>query len=443
MNISNGRLGIQYFVKGIHIMNSYVFMPKNDIKDMKYSATELFHRLQEDVYDSFSFRYDFVYGSSKMNIVGNDNKGKYLPEIDAEIVIDNVDFLRIFIDSLNKRCEFIHHGDATFIIDMYNSESNNIDFKINLSIIRNPSENPIQFVSYNENSRRYEWKKQNSCFCDIKNKIKWIRKKNLTEKLKANYKNKLDNENLISSVLFAEAVTEICNNNGYNKPATKTKNRHTDTQKNEIYKFVYVTKAKAKPAKILVVNIIQELQKLLKGKLTFQYKFVGSSSRNMITEDIKGNVGFDFDVDIIPNLPDNYKPKQIRDMIRNALNNISCKNGFSCPSDSTSVLEIKCINREKSKIVYSCDFAIVRVRSNNRKQFIRYNKSQNNYAWEYRGDEYDNVSEKYNWIKNNEYVNKLRDCYIDMKNKNYCKDRHSRTIFAEAVNNIYNKYRKR
>lgn len=426
-------------------MNSYVFMPKNDIKDMKYSATELFHRLQEDVYDSFSFRYDFVYGSSKMNIVGNDNKGKYLPEIDAEIVIyapDNVDFLRIFIDSLNKRCEFIPHGDTTFIINMYDSY-NQRNFKLNLSVIRNLPDNSTQYVSYNKNSRRYEWKKHNSNFCDIKKKSEWISKKNLTEKLKANYKKKLDNENLITSVLFAKAVTEICNNNGYNKPATKTKNRHTDTQKNEIYKFVYVTKAEAKPAKVLVVNIIQELQKILKGKLTFQYKFVGSSSRNMITEDIKGNVGFDFDVDIIPDLPDNYKPKQIRDMIRNALNNISGKYGFSCPSDSTSVLEIKCINREESKIVYSCDFAIVRVRSNNRKQFIRYNKSQKNYTWEYRGDEYDNVSEKYEWIKKNKHTIDLRNCYIEMKNKNYCKDRHSRTIFAEAVNNIHNKYKKR
>ena len=54
---------------------------------------------------------------------------------------------------------------------------------------------------------------------------------------------------------------------------------------------------------------IQKILKLVHRDLskyyTFQTKVVGSYSRNMITKDMKGNVGFDFDFNIYPNDDEN------------------------------------------------------------------------------------------------------------------------------------------
>ena len=68
-----------------------------------------------------------------------------------------------------------------------------------------------------------------------------------------------------------------------------------------MYHYEYVRKRDAKPYRDEFLDIIHEIQNLLRDKFTFSYKFVGSSSRNMITCDFTTNKGFDFDVDFYIN----------------------------------------------------------------------------------------------------------------------------------------------
>ena len=68
-----------------------------------------------------------------------------------------------------------------------------------------------------------------------------------------------------------------------------------------MYHYEYVSKRDAKPYRDEFLDIIHEIQNLLRDKFTFSYKFVGSSSRNMITCDFMTNKGFDFDVDFYIN----------------------------------------------------------------------------------------------------------------------------------------------
>ena len=58
------------------------------------------------------------------------------------------------------------------------------------------------------------------------------------------------------------------------------------------------TKKEAAPVKAELLEIIHEVQDIVRDDFTFQYTFIGSSSRNMITEDIKSNIGYDFDVNL-------------------------------------------------------------------------------------------------------------------------------------------------
>lgn len=207
-----------------------------------------------------------------------------------------------------------------------------------------------------------------------------------------------------------------------------------------MHDFQYVTRAEAKSVKDELYAIIHEVQDIVRADFTFQFKPVGSSSRNMITYDKKSNIGFDFDFDFeINDDKENYSPKEIRYIIKNAIDQVAPRYGYNYCEDSTRVLTIKKINTYTSRILHSCDFALVYNCKDGRQQYIRLNKNNNNYTWEFQGKGFKNLDNKISWLKHNGYWTELRDYYLDNKNYNNNPDKHSRFIFAESVNEMYQK----
>lgn len=207
-----------------------------------------------------------------------------------------------------------------------------------------------------------------------------------------------------------------------------------------MHDFCYVTKKVATPVKAKLLGIIHEGQKSVRDNFTFQFTFIGSSSRNMITYDRKSNIGFDFDVNIEVNDDDeNYKPKEIRTIIRNALDKVVRRYGYDYCEDSTRVLTIKMKDRENSRIVHSCDFAIVHNCKDGRQQYIRYNKDNQTYTWEYQGVGFKTLPDKIDCLNENGYWGELRNYYIEKKNNNNNPQKHSRSIYAEAINEMCQK----
>lgn len=207
--------------------------------------------------------------------------------------------------------------------------------------------------------------------------------------------------------------------------------------------FEYVSRSEAQPIKIDIIELIHEVQKCVREDFTFDFRFIGSSSRNMITREKNGNKGFDFDVDLIPNVDyDEYTTAKIAGKLFDAIKKCMKKYCYAKIEDSTSVITIKVIDRDNSKIEHSCDFAIVRTH-NDKKQYIRFHKIRGNYSWEDRGGVYDGIEEKFQWIKAHGLSQELRDRYLDYKNQNKIATKKSRTIFAETVNNIYNQNKPR
>ena len=95
-----------------------------------------------------------------------------------------------------------------------------------------------------------------------------------------------------------------------------------------MHDFKYVAKKDAKPIKKELYQLLHEVQNLVRDYFTFKFTTVGSSSRNMITYDANSNIGFDFDINIEVNDEDeNYEPKEIRKIIRNAINRVAPKYG--------------------------------------------------------------------------------------------------------------------
>ena len=210
-----------------------------------------------------------------------------------------------------------------------------------------------------------------------------------------------------------------------------------------MYNFRYVSKKEAAPVKAELLDIIHDVQNYVRDKFTFQYTFIGSSARNMITCDFKSNIGFDFDINIEINDEDeNYNAKELRTIIREALNKFARQYGYDYCEDSTRVLTIKVKDRQNKRILHSCDFAIVYNNENGQQQYIRYNKDRQTYTWEYQGKGFDGLQDKIDWLQSepNPLWGELREYYIEKKNTNTNPDKHSRSIFAEAVTEMCQKY---
>lgn len=206
-----------------------------------------------------------------------------------------------------------------------------------------------------------------------------------------------------------------------------------------MHDFRYVSKSEYKPLKNQIIELLYDVQDEVRSYFTFRFDFIGSTKRNMITQDIKSNIGFDFDVNIEVNDDDeDYTAADIRNKLRNAITKVSRNYGFTKCKDSTRVITIKKANRWYSTIEHSCDFAVVYG-----SQYIRYNKGSQKYSWELQSKGYINIEQKADTLKNDKnkkYWNEVREVYIDKKNRNTNPDKHSRSIYAETINEVYKRY---
>ena len=175
-----------------------------------------------------------------------------------------------------------------------------------------------------------------------------------------------------------------------------------------MYHFQYVAKKELKPAKKQLMELIHKVQDEVRDNFTFQYEFVGSVKRNMVTWDVKSNVGFDFDVNIRVNDDDEeFEAKDIKKILVRAFNNHAWKYGYDSCEDSTRVFTIKVKDRKKSRIRHSCDFAVVNDYGNNRQKYIRFNKQRKNYTWEEQTKGFYYLPEKIKFVKIINYGRKL------------------------------------
>lgn len=214
-----------------------------------------------------------------------------------------------------------------------------------------------------------------------------------------------------------------------------------------MHDFEYVPNEEWKPVRDELFDIIHNLQDEVRDEFTFKYHFVGSSKRKMITRDQNSNTGYDFDVNIEVNDPDeNYSPEEIRNILRKGLDKVRNSYGYAIfrydyTEDSTRVLTIKVKDRAKSSILHSCDFCIVYECGDGRQQYIRYNKNQNSYSWEYQPKGYMELPAKIEWIKKHGLWQQVRDHYLYKKNINESPDKHSRAVFAETVHEVWQRNR--
>lgn len=210
------------------------------------------------------------------------------------------------------------------------------------------------------------------------------------------------------------------------------------------YRYISKHDPKVQAAYEDLMQLLREVHKELKNHYTFQQKMVGSYARNMITYDEKSNVGFDFDVNIIPNDDNEFEAKEIKMLFKHALDNHVKSHCFDFAEDSTRVLTIKVKDQKNSKVIYSVDFAFVNDyedEEGEHQEYIHNNKKQGSYTWEDQPNGYYMLPDKVEWIKaHGLWDTVLRPYYIEKKNSNTDQHVHSRTIFSIAVHEVCQRY---
>ena len=207
--------------------------------------------------------------------------------------------------------------------------------------------------------------------------------------------------------------------------------------------FEYVSKTEYRPVREELEQIIRRAQKHLRDRgMTFQFRLIGSGGNHLITRVKGGNKGFDFDYNLI--LPDpgdrDYNAKVVKDEFMKAFKSALHGTKYKPPEDSTSVLTIKVVDTANSRIIHSCDLAIIYYpESDNDGEYkYLYNKKNGAYSFETRPESRGN-ERKIDVIKNHPGGwNLVRDEYLKVKNNNRDPDKRSHVLYLEAVNNVYN-----
>lgn len=205
--------------------------------------------------------------------------------------------------------------------------------------------------------------------------------------------------------------------------------------------FQYVHRCEYLPIKKELEELINLVQDELRDDyFTFSFTYVGSTHRKMITRDVKGNIGYDFDVNIHVNDDDeNFSPEEIRRILKKAFDRHGRVFGYDFCEDSKRVLTIKRKDILGSRILSSCDFAIVYDCDDGRQQYIHFNKKQKSYEWKYLPMSNTKLEERAEYLKNNNCWDDVRELYIYKKNLNDNPDKRSRSLYAETINEIYRK----
>ena len=210
--------------------------------------------------------------------------------------------------------------------------------------------------------------------------------------------------------------------------------------------YEYVTKAEYEPVREELEKIIHKVQLYMKKnfKTSFQFKLIGSGKRHLITRVKNGNGGYDFDYNLILQAPEEgygYLADVVKRQFMGAISFALKGTKYSNPQDSTSAITIKVIDRKNKKVEHSCDFAIIYYDEDiidNGYFYLKNIKNQNKYSFVFRKLSVDIEAKLSEILEYKNGWNSIREEYLKIKNSNRDLNKHSFSLYLEAVNNIYN-----
>lgn len=230
--------------------------------------------------------------------------------------------------------------------------------------------------------------------------------------------------------------------------------------------FEFVPENEYRPVMSAVCSAVEEVRKIIwaEERISFDWGFVGSANRQgmtLITREVGGNRGYDFDVNFFLKHPADgfWKADYCRNIFLQALDRVFNDIGYQHPEDRTSVIRVKFLDKRNRTIEHSCDFAIFQeIENRNGDVELKYARKADDgsYSWSPRGGDSGLAMAKLNELI--DVVPKIHDEdghqlfskqdvmlligeeYLKVKNANCDEEKCSFQLFNEAVANVYNQF---
>ena len=100
---------------------------------------------------------------------------------------------------------------------------------------------------------------------------------------------------------------------------------------------------------------------------------------------------------------------------------------------------MKAVDPWHSRITHSCDFAVV-YEGQDGQQYIRFNKVRNYFSWEFQTQPYKELESRADYLKTNGHWDEVLEVYLEKKNSNDNSDKHSRSLYAETINECFSRH---
>lgn len=217
-----------------------------------------------------------------------------------------------------------------------------------------------------------------------------------------------------------------------------------------MHEYEYVARAEYQPVRERLEQIIHKVQTVMREKhdTTFQYRLIGSGKKHLTTRIKGGNAGFDFDYNLVLQAPESgyvYRADVVKQQFMTAFREALKGTEYRDPQDSTSAITIKVVDKRNSRIVHSCDFAIIYYDEDlieNGYFYLKCQKNRNigtsNYVFEMRSTSKDIDSVLADVLEYKNGWNYIREEYLTLKNNNRDPNKHSFSLYLEAIHNVAN-----
>lgn len=192
-----------------------------------------------------------------------------------------------------------------------------------------------------------------------------------------------------------------------------------------------------------IVN--QLVQHLKKYGIESRMSLVGSGGRNMVTQNEKEAIDFDFNLEIIELEKLHIRDyRQLKETVRKAFNEVLKKNGWGDCQDSTSALTTEQrVLKKGNKTPFSIDVCIIWIDSCDRVNRLIHQKTGIAWMDQYFWNEARNAQkiwEREYYIKDNDCWSEVRRVYLEKKNRYLTRNDYEKSsfiCFIEAVNEVY------
>lgn len=213
--------------------------------------------------------------------------------------------------------------------------------------------------------------------------------------------------------------------------------------------FYVEDKAFLKKAQNECSELIKELESRLRSKgINTQFFLVGSGGRNMVTQNERQPIDFDYNINVISS--ERWDARWIKETIRKTLNEVLRGRRLDDCDDSTSSLTTKAFHFNGEDSEFSIDVCIVAMDENGNWNRLIHQKTgiaQNDcYFWNIapNSKEYNEKARQIKSIPG--WWEEVRDQYLKIKNRYLTSNDHSHPSFVcyiEAINNVYNRMRQK